>query len=108
GDGGLEQVRHRLRRGVRAVRRPERVVYVEVAERGEDAGERRIVVLFPGPEPGVLDERDTSAGQAPCRRDAGGRVGNELDRGAQQAFEVSGHLPQRVLRVGATLGTPQV
>src|SRR6184192_3272774 len=49
-DCGLEQARHRLGGGVRTVRRPERVVHEEVAQRRERRGELGIVVFFSRPK----------------------------------------------------------
>ena len=49
---------HALGGGVRAVRGAERVVDVEVAQRGEFLGERRIVLLFLGMEAQILEQQD--------------------------------------------------
>ena len=56
-DGRLEVFCHALRRGVRAVRRTECVVHVEVAERRELLGEGGVVLLLLLVEARVLQEK---------------------------------------------------
>src|SRR5207245_11476561 len=101
GHGGPEEARHRFRGGVRPVGRAERVVHVEVAQGGERLGECDVVRLFPWPEPRVLDQRYTAAREAATGRDAGGRIGDELDGRSQAALDVAPDLLARRLRVGA-------
>ena len=60
---GREQVRHRLGRRVRAMRRAEGVVDVEVAAVGELAGEALVILRLPRVEPRVLEDMDAVVGQ---------------------------------------------
>ena len=108
GDRGLEQMGHRLGGGVGAVRRAEGVVHVEIAQRGELPGQRRIVLLLAGPEARVLDESDAAAGQPPRHRHAGGQVLDELERDAEHPLHVAQDLAQRVLGIRTALGTAEV
>ena len=60
GDRGLEQVRHALGGGVRPVGGPERVVRRRSRRALRTLGQRRVVLLFPGVEPGVLEQGDAA------------------------------------------------
>src|SRR5207245_2523023 len=60
-----------------------------------------------GPEARVLDERDAASRQAPCRPDSGRGVGDELDRGAEDPFDVAHDMLERQCRIGAG-GTTEV
>ena len=62
---------------MRAVGRPERVVHVEVAERGEGAGERLVVLLLTCVEPRVLEDQHGAFGNLP-RGGHGGLVGGAM------------------------------
>src|SRR5207247_8247712 len=90
------------------MRRTERVVHVQIAERGEYLRQLGIVFFLARPEASVLDERDTAARQPARRGDARGGIGNELDGRAEQLLEIGDDLLQRVLRVGAALGPSQM
>ena len=67
GHGRLEQPRDRLGAGVRPVRGAERVVHVEIAQRGEALGEAGVVGLLAGIEPRVLRDGHAAARQPPGR-----------------------------------------
>ena len=95
GHGRPQQARHRLGGGVGPVRRAERIVHVEVAERRERRREVGIVRLLAGPEPRVLDECHPAPWEPPGGRDPGRRIRNELDRRAQDAFHVAHDLLER-------------
>ena len=90
------------------MRRPERVVHIEIAERREHLRKLRIVFLLAGPKPGVLDEGDAATRQPPCCGYTGRRIGNELDRRAEQFLQVADNLLERVLGIGAALRPAQV
>ena len=53
---------------MRAVRGPERVVYVHVAELGQLCGERRVVCFFLWVEAHVLQQGDAARGERPDSR----------------------------------------
>jgi hypothetical protein len=61
---------------VRAVRGAKGIVHVDIAQPGHGARQRIVVLLFPGPEPRVLEERDGAGRQ----RAGGGGRGIELSR----------------------------
>jgi len=62
GGRGLEVGRHALGRRVGAVRGPERIVYIHIAERGEPLRKLGIVLLLFGVEAEVLED-DNLAGR---------------------------------------------
>ena len=108
GDRWLEQMRDRFGGRMRPVRRAERVVDVEIAQRGKRLGKLRIVFLLARPEARVLDEGDGAAWQASCGRDAAHRIGNEFDGRAEQPFQVADDLLEGVLRIRATFRPAQM
>ena len=76
--GGLRDVvDDAFRRRVRAMRRSERVVHVDVRKLGQRLRERRIVLFLFGVEPQVLEQDDA----ARIRRDDG-RRGGPMQSGA--------------------------
>src|SRR5439155_1373177 len=78
------------------------VVLVAVHERAAHAdADRGIVVFFSRPKARVLDQRDAHPRKPPRHSSAGPRIGDELDRGAEQPLEIACDLPQRQLGVGA-------
>ena len=93
-----------LDRGVRAVRRAERVVHVAIGERRQRLRERRVVLLLFGMEAQVLEQHDTACARcatcctAPraCVADA---VGGERHRRAEELREAIRDRPQADLRV---------
>ncbi len=60
---GRQELGDADRRGVRPVRRPERVVDVDVRVGGEGRGEGRVVLLLLGVEAQVLEEQDLAGSQ---------------------------------------------
>jgi len=92
---------------VRAVGRAERVVHVEVAQRGERLGEGGVVRLFARPEARVLDQRHTAPREAAAGHDAGRRIGDEFDGRSQDALDIAHDLLERRLWVRA-LGAAEV
>src|SRR6266446_9774023 len=88
-DGGLEEMGDRFGGRMSPMRRPERIVHIEITERREDFRQLGIVLLLARPEARVLDERDTAARQPPRRGDTGRRIGNELDERAEQRLEIA-------------------
>ena len=110
GGGLLDVPDHALGRRVRPVRRTERVIHIDVRQRRQLAGKRRIVLLFLRVEPQVLEQDD-----AAIRRTVDGRLGRladavlrERDRAVQQRRQPFGHRLQRVLRIGLSLRPPEV
>ena len=59
----LQALRHADDRGVRAVRRAEGVVHVDVGQRRQLRGELGIVALFAGVEAQVLEQQDLARGE---------------------------------------------
>src|SRR5437667_6868035 len=88
GDGGLEQMRDRFRRRMRAMRRAERIVHIQIAEGSESPGQLRVVLFLTGPEAGVLDQRDTAAREPSRHGHARRRVGDELHRPPKYTLEI--------------------
>ena len=76
--GARQQVRDALGRGVRAVRRAEGVVDVDVGERGQARGELGIVLRLPRLEADVLEHDDVAVGDVV-------EVGGELARRCRAA-----------------------
>ena len=96
-----------LNRRVRPVRRPERIVHVEIGERGECGRESRIVLLFLGVEAEVLEKDHAAArtvdhlhGILRRRADA---VVDELHGPSEQLREVTCDGRQAELRVRLSL-----
>jgi hypothetical protein len=77
----LEHPRHRLGAGVGPVRRAERVVHVEVAQRREAGPQLGVVGLLAGEEAGVLRDGHASPGKPAALGDRriGERVPQEGD-----------------------------
>ena len=105
----LDVVDDALGRGVRAVRRSERVVDVDVGERRQLRREGRVVGLFLGVEPQVFEEdhaaRMRGDGGRGVRADA---VGGKRDGPAEQPGQVVGDRLQAVLGIGLALRTSEV
>ena len=72
GAGLRHQPDDRLDRGVRAMRGAERVVHVDVGERGQPLREAGVVLLFLGVEAQVLEQDDAAGGALATARSAGG------------------------------------
>ena len=53
-------MRDRLDRRVRAMRRAERIVHIDIGERGQRLRESRIVLFFLGMKPQVLEQHDAA------------------------------------------------
>src|SRR6266705_3115543 len=94
-------MRDRLGGGVGTVRGPERVVHVEVSQRRERLGELWSFGFFSRPKAGVLDQRYAAPLESPRHGGACRRVGDELDRRAEQPLEIPCDLAQRELGIGA-------
>ena len=78
GDRRLEQAGDGLGAGVRPMGGAERVVHVEVAQRGEALGQAPVVLLLPGIEAGVLappPRRRAGAAGSAVTASLGGGVG---------------------------------
>ena len=60
GAGILDELRDRLGRGMGAMRRAERVVDVDIGQRGKLVGEGRVVLLLLRVEPQVLEQHDAA------------------------------------------------
>ncbi len=98
-----------LGRGVRAVRRPERIVDVHVGQARERLGERRIVLLFLRVEAQVLEQDDAAAvGRDHVGRRGPDAVRRERDRPVEQRGQMIGDGLQRELRIGLALGASEV
>ena len=93
------------------VRRPERVVHVDVGERGELGRERRVVLLFLGMEAKVFEQHDVAAGLRlgdglPCRFT--NAVAREHDLPPEERREVRRDRLEAVFRVRLAFRTTQV
>ena len=103
------EVRDALGRGVRAMRRAERVVHVDVGERRQLLRERRVVLLLLGVEADVLeqhDDRPPSPAPAAIGRFGAGSadaVVGEHDRAAEQLRQPRRDRLQAELRARAAL-----
>ncbi len=108
--GRLEEPRHRLGARVRPVGGAERVVHVEIAERGEALGEGVVVGFFARVEPRVLADGDAAARQPPGGRHRllRRRIGEERHRRAEQPLELAHDRLHRVLGIGPALGPAEV
>ena len=108
----LDVVRDGLDRRVRAVRRAERVVHVEVGERRERLRERRVVLLFLGVEPQVLEQHDAAARGVDLLHRASRLVADavvgERHRRAEQLGQAIRDRPQAHLRVRLALRAPEM
>ena len=96
-------------RGVRAMRGAERVVHVDVRERRQRFGKRRIVLFLFGVEPQVLEQDDA----ARIRRDDLSRrradaVGRERHRPVHERRQVLGHRLQAEFRIRLALRPAEV
>ena len=90
------------------MRRSERVVHVEVAQRGECLRQRGVVLFFPGPEARVLHEGHAASRQSLGGCDAGHRIRDELDRRGEDPLDIPHDLLQGELGIGPARGTAQV
>ncbi len=107
---GRQELRHADRGGVRAVRRAESVVHVDVAIRRQRLGELRVVGLLLGMEAQVLQEEDLAGLQATdgvLGADPDGVAGGR-DRLTQQGREVLGHRSQPERVADLALGPTEV
>ena len=101
-----QQARHALGAGVGAVGDAEGVVDVEVGERGERFGQRRVVLRLAGLEADVLQQQHFAGPERrrpssrPRRRS---RAGAWLHLGAEQLGQPLAHRPHRERRVGLAL-----
>ena len=107
---GGQEVRDALGRRVRAVRRTERVVDVDVGERGERRGELGVVRLLARLEAHVLEHDDLAVDHAVdgLVRLGADDVVDEDDVAAEQALQHAAHRPQRELRVRLALRPAEV
>ena len=89
-DIGRELVRHSFGRSVRAMRSGKSVVDVNIAEFGQGAYERRIVLRLGGMEPGIFEHEDAAV--LHCRdrafRDLAGAVGRKSHIAPELAFNL--------------------
>ena len=106
---GGKQARHALGRRVGAVRGPERVVHIEVGERGEPARELRVVCGLAGLEAAVLEQQHLARLEVRGKRlDLGpGHPGGQGHRGPEKVGEARGDRGHRERRVEA-LGPVQM
>ena len=96
--GARQQVRDALGRGVRAVRGAERVVDVDVGERGVALRELGVVLRLPRLEADVLEHHDVAVGHVV-------EVGRELHLGLQQLAQARRRrAPARATRRGPWAG----
>ena len=97
-------------RGVRAVDGAERVVDVDVRERRERRGERRVVRLLAGMEAQVLEQQHVAIGKRVhgLLGDRADAVGRELDAGAEQLGEARAHRSQAQLAMELALRPAEV
>jgi hypothetical protein len=95
---------------VRAVRRAERIVDIDVRQRSQLGGEARIVFFFFRVEPQVLEQHHTARRRP--RHGLSGRIADavfgEGDRPLEHLREMFGHRLQRKFRHRLPLGPPQV
>ena len=107
--GGLRHVsNHAHGGGVRAMRRAERVVHIDVAQRGQLFRKLRIVLFFFRVEAQILQQQDF-AGRRPHGFHFGtDTIGCHLDRTAQQFFQALSHRFQAHFRIGFAFRTAQM
>ena len=97
-------------RGVRAVDGTERVIDVDVRERRERRGERRVVRLLAGMEAQVLEQQHVAIGKRVhgLFGDRSDAVGRELDADAEQLGETRAHRSQAQLAMELALRPAEV
>ena len=107
---GRQQPRNRVGGGVRAMRRRERVVDEQVAERGQPLGELGVVLLLALVEAQVLEHGDLPGQQRSDRalRRLADAVGREDDGMAEQLAQLVRHGLQAELGIGAALGPAEM
>jgi hypothetical protein len=108
-DGG-QVVRDAFSGGVRAVRRAERIVHIDLAQPRQRTRKLRVVRLLLRVEAHILQQRDRVRRQARHARfhrraDA---VVEEVDGTPQQLLQSRRHRAQAILRVALPLRTPEV
>src|SRR6266849_10326159 len=104
-------MRQRIRRGMGAMRRREGVVDIEIAERGELAGEGRGVLLLLGMEAQILEQRDATLGKRvddALRRRADAILGESDGAPAQGGGERRYQRAQREGGVRLALGAAEM
>ncbi len=86
------------------------IVDVDIGERCELFGELRIVALFPGVEAHVLQQQNVAVVQRIDRppRDLAHAIGGKGDGKAEALRKRAGNRPQRVLRIGLSVGTAEM
>ena len=88
--GALREVRHAFRRRLSAVRRAERVIHVDIAERRVLAGEVFVVLLFADIEAAVFEHHNVTR----FNRDTIHPVAHERHFGAKELGEAVSHVDQ--------------
>ena len=116
GNGGLEIVRNALRRSVRAVRRAEGIVHVDLGQRRQRFRESRIVGFLFRVEAQVLEQQHLA--RLELARHLFGNLAHAIRREGhvdaiaeflvEQLAQPDGHGPQRILRIRLALGPAQV
>ena len=111
GCGLFHEARNSHDRGVRAVRRAERIAHKQpVAQRRQLAGETLVVGLFLGVVAHVLEQQHAAIGEraAPGLGVRAHAIRCKLHRRAQQLRELCRHRPQAVFRIGLALRPSQM
>ncbi len=103
-----DELDHALGGGVRAVRRAERVVHVDVAERRQFLRERRVVLLFLGMEAQVLEQQHLAGRRLHGFHFGADAIGRHLDRRPSSSCSRAATGCRLISGFGFSLGTPQV